>query len=474
MPPSPPLAAATTRRWLVICSLAVIVLSAASLEGFIVPVLPRLQQDFAVTAAVGALATAIPTVVTVIITPIAGSLADVHGAERTLGWLICITAFGGLLSAFAPAFWVFIAGQALQGFALGIIPVGFVMLRGLLPADGVRTASGVLIAMSVAGAGFGVLLAGPILEASSRAALYGVPTALVGIGAIGVFAARRRGRREARHAARLDWRGAALLSTTLLLLVATLTSSSAGGWFSPLTLTLLVLTAAAGTVWVRVESRVPTPMVDVTALRSRSVGGAVLVGVAIGGGYASLVFLVPQFIAQPPSSGFGWGASPSQTSAMLAAAYGAGIVASLAMGPLSRPLGIRGPATLALVLMACGALTGILAPTPAGIVTSLILAGIGAGAASTVVFASAAAGAAADQVGVSTALITISRAIGGALATQTVAGIISTTPPALADFRLGFLVAASVSLAGAVAAALLLSRGAPGTPAPIVDPAQVV
>jgi MFS family permease len=471
MPPSPSLATATSRRRLVLWSLAVIVLSGASLEGFIIPILPRLQQDFAVTATVGALATVIPTVVTVIITPIAGSLADVHGAERTMGWLVAITALGGLLSAFAPQFWVFIVGQALQGFALGIIPVGFVVLRRLLSAGGMRTASGVLIAMSVAGAGCGVLLAGPILEASSRAVLYGVPTALLGLGAVGFFTARGRVAREVHRRARLDWRGAALLSAGLLLLVAALTSSSASGWLSPSSLALLALTVGIGAVWVRVEHRAAAPMVDLAALRSRGVGGAVLVGVAIGAGYAPMVFLVPQLIALPESSGFGWSASPSQTSAMLAAAYGAGIVASLAAGPLSRWVGTRGPAMIALLAMACGAVLGALSPAPSALVTSLILAGVGAGAASTLVFASAAAHAASDQVGVSTALITISRAIGGALSTQIVAGMISTTAPAFAGFQLAFVVTASIAAAGAVTAALLLGRGiaAPseaGNPAP--------
>ncbi|MFK4790901.1 MFS transporter [Microbacterium sp. ZW T5_56] len=471
MPTPSPLESATSRRRLALWSLAVIVLSGASLEGFIIPVLPRLQQDFAVTAAVGALATVIPTVVTVIVTPIAGTLADVHGAERVLGWLVAITAGGGLLSALAPEFWLFIVGQALQGFALGIIPVGFVIIRRLLPADAVRTASGILVAMSVAGAGIGVLLAGPILEASSRAVLYGVPTGLVAVGALGFFVARGRVVRELLGTTRLDWLGAGLLSTALLLLVMALASSSASGWLSPATLALLTLTIGTGVAWVRVEGRARTPMIDLTTLRSRGVGGAVLVGVAIGASYAPMVFLVPQLIAQPASSGFGWAASPSQTSVMLAVAYGAGIVASLAAGPLSRPFGIRGPATVALLVLAIGALTGLAAPTPTSLVISLILAGIGAGAGSTLVFASAATGASADKVGVSTALITISRAIGGALATQVVAGMISTSP-SFADFQAAFVIAAAISAAGAITAALLLTRDTPRAALPHAIPEQ--
>ncbi|GGM64224.1 MFS transporter [Microbacterium saperdae] len=446
------------RRW-ALTGLAVIVLAAASLEGFVLPALPRLQQDFGVDAASGALASVVPTVITVIVTPLAGRLADVYGAGRTLAGLVAIVLAGGLTSAFAADFTTFIVGQALQGFALGIIPVGFVVLRHLFLAESIKTASGVLVAMSVAGAGLGVLTAGPIIEATSRAVLYAVPTAVVALGAVVFFAARPGLRRDPDARTGVDWLGAGVFAVALVVLVVALASSSSAGWTAPTTLLLFVAAIALLTIWVWIESRVAQPMIDVGSLRSRSVGGAVAVGVAIGAGYAPIVFLLPQVIAQPIETGYGLGATASQTGMFLAVAYAAGVISSVAAGRVARSTGLRAVGVIAMLALGLGAAAAVFSPAPASLVLMLLLAGVGAAAASTIVYAAAAIGAEAHEVGVSTALITIARAVGGALATQVVASLITTDgAPPFATFQVAFGVAAAISIAGAAVAFWLLPR----------------
>lgn len=446
------------RRW-ALTGLAVIVLAAASLEGFVLPALPRLQQDFGVDAATGALASVVPTVITVIVTPLAGRLADVHGAGRTLAGLVAIVVLGGITSAFAPDFTLFIIGQALQGFALGIIPVGFVVLRHLFRTESIKTASGILVAMSVAGAGLGVLTAGPIIEATSRAVLYAVPTAIVALGAMVFFAARPGLRRDADAPTGVDWLGASVFAVALVVLVVALASSSSAGWLAPTTLVLFGATVALLAAWVWIEKRVAQPMIDVASLRSRAVGGAVAVGVAIGAGYAPIVFLLPQLIAQPVETGYGLDATASQTGLFLAVAYAAGVLSSVAAGRVARAVGLRTVGVVAMLILCLGSLAAVLSPAPASLVLMLLLAGIGAAAASTIVYASAAIGADAHEVGVSTALITIARAVGGALATQVVASLITTTgAPPLSSFQIAFGVAAAISIAGTVVAVWLLPR----------------
>lgn len=448
------------RRRGALTGLAIIVLAAASLEGFVLPALPRLQSDFGVDAATGALASVVPTVITVIVTPLAGRLADVHGAGRTLAWLLAIVLAGGLTSAFAPDFTLFIVGQALQGFALGIIPVGFVVLRHLFRPESIKTASGVLVAMSVAGAGLGVLTAGPIIDATSRAVLYAVPTAVVAVGGIVFFAARPGlRRRDPDGPTGVDWLGAGVFAVALVVLVVALGSSSSAGWFAPGTLALFAAAVALLALWVWIESRVTQPMIDVSSLRSRSVGGAVAVGVAIGAGYAPIVFLLPQLIAQPVDTGYGLGASASDTGLYLAVAYGAGVVSSVVAGRVAQRTGMRVVGVAAMLILGVGAVVTAVSPAPGLLIVALLLAGVGAAAASTVVYASAAIGADEHEVGVSTALITIARAVGGALATQIVASIItSTAAPTLGAFQVAFGVAAVLALGGAGFALWLLPR----------------
>lgn len=471
--PEPPHAPAreagrAATRAAALAGLAIIVLAAASLEGFVLPVLPQLQRDFGVDAATGALASVVPTVITVIVTPLAGRLADVHGANKTLAWLLAIVIAGGLTSAFGPTFPTFIVGQALQGFALGIIPVGFVALRQLFPAEQIKTASGVLVSMSIAGAGLGVLIAGPIIDATSRAVLYAVPTGLVALGGALFFAAARRGQAKTGDSdargdaapARTDWLGASVFALALVVLVFALSSTSTLGWGAPLTLGYFAGAAVLFAAWTWVERRVREPMIDVSTLATRAVGGSVAVGVAIGAGYAPLVFLVPQLIGQPVETGFGLGASATTTGYYLTAAYAAGVIASVLAGKLAQRRSARLVGWVAMASLATGAALAAVGAAPMLIIGALVFAGIGAAAASTVVYAAAAVGANEHEVGVSTALITIARAVGGAFATQIVASIITGDggAPDFATFRSAFLVAAALAAAGAIAAAALLPR----------------
>ena len=208
-------------------------------------------------------------------------------------------------------------------------------------------------------------------------------------------------------------------------------------------------------------------MIDVATLASRAVGGSVAVGIAIGAGYAPIVFLVPQLIAQPQETGYGLGATATQTGYFLSAAYAVGVIASIAAGRLARRLEARVIGAVAMALLGAASVVTLLGSTPAMIVLTLVLAGIGA-AASTIVYASAAIGASEYEVGVSTALITIARAVGGALATQIVASLITGASgsagagagaaPTLGDFQASFIVAALLSLGGAALALWLLPR----------------
>lgn len=460
------------RRTLAVIGLALVVIAGAALESFLLPALPHIQREFGVDAATGALAQVAPTITTVIVTPLAGRFADVYGAKRTLAVLVSIVATGGLISAFAPIFPVLVLGQVLQGFALGVLPAAFVVVRGLFSPDAIKTASGGLVALTVGGAGLGVLVAGPIIENTSRAVLFGVPTAIVALGAALFFASRvHLGIREQDAPTRIDWAGASVLALALVVTVAWLASTSAAGWLAPSSLIMLAIAIALIAVWVVIERRVAQPMIDVRTLKSRAVGGAVAVGVGIGAGYASIVYLIPQQIAQPAES-FGLGATATETGFFLAAAFAAGFVASPLAGRLAARIGTRAVGAGGMTLLAAGALVAVLSTDSVMIVIALVLAGIGAGSASTVVFSSAATGATEHEVGVSTALVTIARAIGGALATQVVASLIAASALAnggaadVAAFRAGFLVAMALALVGALLA-LVLPKDGHRTPASI-------
>src|SRR3546814_3218 len=147
-----------------IASLTLLIAAVAALESIIVPALPLIQRDFGVTADVGALASVALTLSTVLVTPMAGRIADVYGARPTLLAITTIVVLGGSVPALATIFPLFVLGQFLQGFGLGLLPVSFVVLRRTLSSDRLKTATGLLGAVVVAGGCLGAVLAGPVAD----------------------------------------------------------------------------------------------------------------------------------------------------------------------------------------------------------------------------------------------------------------------------------------------------------------------
>lgn len=447
-----------------IASLTLLIAAVAALESIIVPALPLIQRDFGVTADVGALASVALTLSTVLVTPMAGRIADVYGARPTLLAITTIVVLGGSVSALTTIFPLFVLGQFLQGFGLGLLPVSFVVLRRTLSSDRLKTATGLLGAVVVAGGALGVVLAGPVAENVSRTAMYAVPTAFVLLGAI-AFAVSTPRDHMSNVGGRLDWLGAAGLALGLLTLTAWLASASSNGWGAPTSMLLLLASAAVFTIWARYQSRTTEPMVDLTMMRHRSMWSAVVIGVVFGFTYGAVVYLLPQQLAAPAESGFGRGASTSAIGILLCIGYGAAVIASVISGKLAQRVGTKAIAVAGVALLGLSGAVGVFATTMWQIVVVLILAGTGVAAASTAVFVISADSAPADRVGVTTAIVTIARSLGSAVGTQIAAGIIARATssgglPQHSAFATAFGVAAIVAIVGLVVAVTMPRAGA--------------
>jgi MFS family permease len=397
----------------------------------------------------------------------AGRIADVYGARPTLLAITTIVVLGGSVSALATIFPLFVLGQFLQGFGLGLLPVSFVVLRRTLSSEQLKTATGLLGAVVVAGGALGVVLAGPVAENVSRTAMYAVPTAFVILGAI-AFAVSTPRDRMSKVGGRLDWPGAGGLALGLLTLTAWLASASSNGWGAPTSMLLVLASASVFTIWARYQSRTNEPMVDLTMMRHRSMWSAVVVGVVFGFTYGAVVYLLPQQLAAPAASGFGRGASTSAIGILLCIGYGAAVIASVISGKLAQRVGTKAIAVAGVALLGLSGAVGVFATTMWQIVVVLILAGTGVAAASTAVFVISADSAPADRVGVTTAIVTIARSLGSAVGTQIAAGIIASATssgglPRHSAFATAFGVAAIVAIVGLVVAVTMPRAGAGAT-----------
>jgi hypothetical protein len=155
--------------------------------------------------------------------------------------------------------------------------------------------------MSVGGAA-GTVAAGPLLTVASSRWLFGIPALVSMVATIPVAALLPPGDRR-RGGGRIDWPGAVLLAGWLGLLLAISRPGSYG---------LLALPAAAlAVLWLPTQRRARHPLVDLRTLALPTVRATNAATLLLGLGMFGSWMLVPLLVAQPASSGIGFGAAPT-------------------------------------------------------------------------------------------------------------------------------------------------------------------
>ena len=262
--------------------LAVVAVSYVLQQTLVVPALPSLQRDLHTTNTwvtwvfTGFLLTS------AICTPLLGKLGDMHGKKRMLVVSIAVFGVGTVLCALSGSIAMLIAARGLQGAGGAIFPLSFGIIRDELPRERVGVGLGLLSATFGVGGGAGLVLSGVILQHLSWPWLFWIGAMPVVVSV--VLVARLIPESPVRTPSKLDLPGAVVLSGALAALLVALSEGERWGWLSVTTLGVFALAAVLTVVWVLIELRVDSPMVDIAMMRDRAVlwtnVGAFLTGVA--------------------------------------------------------------------------------------------------------------------------------------------------------------------------------------------------
>ncbi|WP_318209994.1 MFS transporter [Streptomyces sp. SJL17-1] len=327
---------------------------------------------------------------------VAGSLADAHGRRRI--FLLGTLALGltTALGAFAGSTATFTAARIAQGAASAAVLAGSLgLLAQAYPAgrDRIR-ATGVWGASVSAGIALGPLLAGALSLADWRLAYGVLGAAALVIAAVGARTLRADEAAPERagspHRPRPDIAGATALGLALAALLTALTLGR-DGWLRPQVGLLLLASLALTALFVLVEHRSRTPMVDLALLRRpaflASTLGALFTGLAVIG----LFSVVPALLqgggsgaGKSPLGGSGAGMSPLGAAWLFVLWSGTAFVVALQARRLPARLSAPYQLALGFVLSAAGvlALLGSL-EGPAGswprLLPGLLVAGAGSG-----------------------------------------------------------------------------------------------
>jgi EmrB/QacA subfamily drug resistance transporter len=426
----------------------------ALLQSLVIPVLTTVQHELHTTQSAATWVLTAYLLSASIMTPILGRLGDMTGKKRVFVATLVALAIGSLLAAIAPSIGVLIVARVIQGVAGGMLPVAFGIIRDEFPAEKVTGAVGIIAALTAVGAGLGIVLAGPIVDALGYPWLFWLPMILTVVAAVSAVLFVPES--PVRTPGRISWLPAILLSAWLVALLVALSEAPDWGWGSGRVIGLLAGAVVLAAAWVIAELRAATPLIDMKMMRRTAVWTNNLVALLIGVGmYATFAFL-PEFVQTPTAAGYGFGASITRSGLMLLPAaitmFGVGIFA----GRLARQLGGK-VLVIAGCLIGCGSMS-ILAFAHQQvweIYLSTAIMGVGFGLAFAAMSALVVAAVPASQTGVASGMNANIRTIGGSIGAAVMASIVtSQLEPSGLPAQSGYTTGFAVMAAGLVLAAL--------------------
>ncbi|MEE4492016.1 MFS transporter [Streptomyces sp. BE230] len=398
-------------------------------------------------------------------TPIMGRLGDLNGKRRMLLASLAVMVVGSLICAFTDDLVIMIVGRALQGFAMGAIPLGIGIMRDELPREKLGSAMALMSSSIGVGGGLALPVAALVAQHADWHTLF-FGSAGLGVLAMGltVLAVPET---SLRAPGRFDVTGALGLSLGLVLLLLPITKGSDWGWTSGTTLGLIAAALVVLVLWGVFELRSDAPLVDLRTTARREVLLTNLASIMVGVAFYAVSLVLPQLLQLPTSTGYGLGQSM--------------VVAGLCVAPLGltmmfvAPVYARisaryGPKTtlmlgMLVIAIGYGAGLGLMSAAWQTIVIAVLL-GAGIGLAYSSLPALIIGAVDASETGAANGLNTLMRSIGTSVSSAVIGMVLANTSvrmgpvsvPSMEGFRTSFMIATGAVLVGLVLAAFLPSQ----------------
>jgi EmrB/QacA subfamily drug resistance transporter len=431
------------------------------LQSMVTPVLPTIQHDLHTSQSTVTWLLTIYLLSASVFTPILGRIGDMVGKERVFVVTLVALAAGSLLAALATSIGVLIAARAVQGIGGAVMPLAFGIVRDEFPPVKVAGGVGTLAGLASAGAGIGIVLAGPIVDGLGYRWLFWLPMITTAVAAVAAYflvppsPVRTRGG--------VSWLAAVLLSGSLLALLLAVSEGPSWGWTDRRTIGLAVLAVLLAVAWVMVELRAPHPLIDMRMMRIPAVWTTNIVALLFGACMYSIFAFLPEFVQTSPRAGYGFGASVSESGLFLLPMTVGMFALGLASGQLAERFGSK----LVLLVGSTISIAPFLLLTYAHaqkwqVYLASGLTGLGMGLAFSAIANLIVAAVVPEQVGVASGMNANIRTIGGAIGAAVVGSVITARSGATglaphSGYRHAFLVLAVIAAAAALAAVLVPS-----------------
>ncbi|MFD7502422.1 MFS transporter [Streptomyces sp. NPDC059850] len=470
---------------LAFCGIAVSVM-----QTLVVPLVSELPQLLHTTSSNASWVVTSTLLAGAVSTPVMGRLGDMFGKRRMLMVALTLLVVGSLTCAVTSDLVVMVIGRAIQGGAMGAIPLGISIMRDELPPQRLGSAMALMSSSLGIGGALGLPAAAFVAQHTSWHVLfYGA----AGLGAISIALVLAVVPESAvRTPSRFDLVGALGLTAGLVCLLLPITKGGDWGWASGTTLGLFGAAVVILLLWGVFELRTAEPLVDLRTTARRQVLLTNLASIMVGFSFYAMSLIFPQLLQLPEATGYGLGQSM-----VMAGLYFAPMgVAMMVVSPLSARINAaRGPkVSLISGIIVIGATYGaglVMIDEIWQIVVLATALGVGIGIAYSAMPTLIVSAVPARETGAANGLNTLMRSIGMSTSSAVVGVILArqTTDfggvalPSKEGFQTSFMVACAASIVGLLIAFCLPGRrpaavtsapaavSAPTTPEPAPEPA---
>ena len=407
-----------------------------------------------------------------------GRAADLLGRRRIFIVGVALFSVASLVCGLATSDGMLIAARAVQGLGGAIISPAALSIVSTTFTEGAERnkALGIWGALGGSGAAVGVLLGGVLTKYAGWEWIFFVN---VPVGAVVILLAPRiiRESRVAKAVRRYDPLGAISITAGLALLVYAVSKAPFVGWGTARTILLLFASIALVAAFLVIERRVREPLMPFSIFRVRTITGANVVGILLGGVLFSNFFVLTLYVQGVLHY------SALKAGVTFVATAGTAVIAAGVSQALVTRVGVKPILALGLLLLVGGMLWYTQIPVNGSYASDLLpgylLVGVGIAFAFVPVSIAALAGVEANEAGLASGLINTSQQIGGAIGVALASTVFTThfdhkkfTPKLLTDgYALAFWVMVAFGIAAFVATLALVRRDelveVPGTaPAP--------
>jgi MFS family permease len=280
-------------------------LVASLTQTLVIPIQSELPELLNTSGANAAWVITITLLAGAVAMPTAGRLADLYGKQRVLVVSAALLLVASVICALSDSLAPMLVGRAMQGLAMGFIPVGISLMREITPPHLTGTAIAAMSATLGVGGAIGLPLSAFVAQNWNWHALFWVAAALATLVLLAAYFLVPHVQDAA--PGRFDALGAVGLAIGLVGFLVGVSKATDWGWGDPRTLGTMAAGLLVLVVWGAYQVRTREPLIDLRTTARLPVLMTNIAAVAIGFGMMAQAIVVPQLLQIPRVTGYGLG-----------------------------------------------------------------------------------------------------------------------------------------------------------------------